>query len=125
MATKKTTSINRAPVLTLWAVVVVRRLGFHKAGALTPGKAVAGLNAQSKGQRLGIHSPKETKPQEAREKRRKDEDFMVEVCGRVVPAVNTDGIRATKNGDPIDPDSVEPVSFVRRPGILRAWFDTV
>ena len=32
----------------------------------------------------------------------------MEICGRTVPAVNTgDGIRATKKGDPIDPDGVE------------------
>jgi hypothetical protein len=101
-------SINRAPVLTLWAVVVARRLGFRKGEALTLGKAVAGLNAQAKGQRLGIYSPKEEKPKEAREKRKKDEGFLVEVCGRTVPAKNTeDGIRATKKGEPIDPESVE------------------
>jgi len=100
--------INRAPVLTLWAVVVARRLGFRKAEALTLGKAVAGLNAQAKGQRLGIYSPKEEKPKEAREKRKKGERFLVEVCGRTVPARNTgDGIRALKKDDPIDPDSVE------------------
>ena len=47
-------SINRAPVLTLWAAVVAERLGFERDEALTLGKAVAGLTAQSKGQRLGI-----------------------------------------------------------------------
>ena len=46
--------INRAPVLTLWAVVVAERLGYDEKTALTLGKAVAGLNAQSKGRRLGI-----------------------------------------------------------------------
>lgn len=100
--------INRAPVLTLWAVVVARRLGFRKAESLTLGKAVAGLNAQAKGQRLGIYKPKEEKPKEAREKRKKDESFLVEVCGRTVPARNADdGIRALKKDEPIDPDSVE------------------
>ena len=46
-------SINRAPVLTLWAAVVAQRLGFDEDEALTLGKAVAGLNAYSKGRRLG------------------------------------------------------------------------
>src|SRR5262249_23757788 len=45
MATK-TVSINRAPVLTLWAAVVAERLGFDEDEALTLGKVVAGLNAQ-------------------------------------------------------------------------------
>jgi hypothetical protein len=49
--------INRAPVLTLWASVVAERLGFKHDEALSLGKALAGLNAQSKGQRLGIFKP--------------------------------------------------------------------
>lgn len=52
-----TVTINRAPVLTLWAAVVAERLGFDPDEALTLGKAVAGLTAQSKGQRLGIFTP--------------------------------------------------------------------
>ena len=52
-----TIEINRAPVLTLWATVVAERLGFGHKEALTLGKAVAGLNAQSKGRRLGIFHP--------------------------------------------------------------------
>jgi hypothetical protein len=53
----KTLSINRAPVLTLWAAVVAQRLGFKEDEALTLGKALAGLNAYSKGRRLGIFKP--------------------------------------------------------------------
>jgi hypothetical protein len=41
-----TVTINRAPVLTLWAAVVAERLGFERVEALTLGKAVAGLTAQ-------------------------------------------------------------------------------
>jgi len=52
-----TVIINRAPVLTLWAAVVAERLGFDREEALTLGKSVAGLTAQSKGQRLGIFTP--------------------------------------------------------------------
>src|SRR5512134_1700010 len=55
---KKRIQINRAPVLTLWAVIVAERLGYDKKEALTFGKAVAGLNAQSKGKRLGIYEEK-------------------------------------------------------------------
>src|SRR5689334_20313025 len=64
----KTLSINRAPVLTLWAAVVARRLGFDEVEALTLGKAVAGLNAQSRGRRLGNFKPHEEKAKKAREK---------------------------------------------------------
>ncbi len=52
-------SINRAPVLTLWAAVVAERLGFNEDEALSLGKALAGLNAQTKGRRLGIYKPHE------------------------------------------------------------------
>jgi hypothetical protein len=101
-----TISINRAPVLTLWAAVVSQRLGFDEDEALTLGKAVAGLNAQTKGRRLGIFKPHEEKANNAREKER-GEEFWIEVCGRLVPAKNTDdGIRAVKGAQLIEPESV-------------------
>ncbi|HKL63094.1 MAG TPA: hypothetical protein VJ883_06985, partial [Woeseiaceae bacterium] len=53
--------INRAPVLTLWAAVVAERLGFARDEALTLGRAVAGLNAYSKGRSLGLFEPSEKK----------------------------------------------------------------
>ena len=107
MAKKKLISINRAPVLTLWAAIVAQRLGFNKNEALTLGKAVAGLNAQAKGRRLGIFKPQEQKAKEAREKKR-GEEFWVEVCSRPVPAKNTDdGIRAVKGDKAIEPASVQ------------------
>lgn len=88
----KTITINRAPVLTLWATVVAKRLGFKQDEALTLGRAVAGLNAQSKGRRLGIFKPHEETPKKAREKPA-DEVFGVELLGRVVPGMMTeDGI---------------------------------
>ena len=49
--------INRAPVLTLWAAVVAERMGFEWSEALTLGKVLAGLNAQSKGRMLGLFGP--------------------------------------------------------------------
>lgn len=102
----KTISINRAPVLTLWTAVVAERLGFREDEALTLGKALAGLNAQSKGRRLGIFKPHEEKPHQAREKER-GEEFWIEICGRPVPATNTDeGIRAVQGAQVIEPDGV-------------------
>jgi hypothetical protein len=101
-----TLSINRAPVLTLWASVVAVRLGFDEDEALTLGKALAGLNAQAKGRRLGIFKPHEEKAKEAQEKER-GEQFWIEICGRPVPAKNTeDGIRAVKGAQVIEPDGV-------------------
>jgi len=98
--------INRAPVLTLWAAVVAERLGFKPDEALTLGKAVAGLTAQSKGRHLGIYKPVPAELKKARAQKR-GEEFYVELCGRRVPAVNTaEGVRAVAKDAPINPDGV-------------------
>jgi hypothetical protein len=102
----KTISINRAPVLTLWAAVVAEQLGFNENEALTLGKALAGPTAQSKGHRLGVFKPHEAKPGQARKKER-GEEFWIELCGRPIPARNTeDGIRAAHGTQVIEPDGV-------------------
>jgi len=102
--------VNRAPVLTLWAAVVAERLGFARDEALTLGKAVAGLTAQSKGQRLGIFtpSPAEVKKKRA-EKAKAAGVFRVDLLGRAVPVLKTDdGLRATgKDQKAVTPESVE------------------
>jgi hypothetical protein len=99
-------SINRAPVLTLWAAVVAQRLGFDEDKARSLGKALAGLNAQTKGRRPGILTPHKVRPYEARKKER-GEEFWIELLGRPVPATSTeDGIRAVKGAQVIDPDGV-------------------
>ena len=104
--TTKTISINRAPVVTLWAAVVAERIGFDEEEALSLGRALAGLNAQSKGRRLGIFKPHEEKSAQARTKQR-GERFLVELLGRAVPATTTDeGVRAVNRSRPIDPDGV-------------------
>ncbi|MBI4788436.1 MAG: hypothetical protein HY782_15500 [Chloroflexi bacterium] len=103
----KKLQINRAPVLTLWATVVAERLGYKRAEALTLAKAVTGLNAQAKGQRLGIYQPRAETPEKQR-KRKEAETFTVLLLGRPVSAVSTDeGIRATTKGRPIRAESVE------------------
>jgi hypothetical protein len=101
-------SINRAPVLTLWAAVVAERLGFDRDEALTLGRAVAGLNAQSKGRRLGIFKPHEaTKAKDLKTEKGKQR-IKVELLGRAVPTSNAPGgIRAVSSGKPIEPSAVE------------------
>ena len=104
-----TVPVNRAPVLTLWAAVVAERLGFDCWDeALTLGRAVAGLNAYSKGVRLGLFTPA---PKEVRAKKRKlaeGEKLHIDLLGRAVPAVHTpDGPRAVSKDRPIEPASVE------------------
>ena len=99
--------INRAPVLTLWAAVVAERLGFARDEALSLGKALAGLNAQSKGRRLGIFKPTPKELQKVRGRER-GEEFWVELLGRTLPALTTgEGVRAVVKSKPITPGSVE------------------
>jgi hypothetical protein len=106
---KKKIKINRAPVLTLWGAVVAERLGHDKETALTLGKAVAGLNAQSKGRRLGIYEEKKDEYKENEEKKEKPVKLeFVEILGRGVPTVKTPkGLRAVIKGEPIHAGSVE------------------
>src|SRR5437660_12783189 len=112
MKTHRHISINRAPVLTLWAAVVAERLGFDEDEALSLGKALAGLTAQSKGRRLGIYKPHEEGAKQARQKEH-GEEFWIELFGRPIPAKNTeDGIGAVIGTQEIDPDGVR--SYLER-----------
>jgi hypothetical protein len=101
-------TVNRAPVLTLWAAVVAHRLGFDWDEALTLGKAVAGLNAYAKGVSLGLFQPT---PQEVRVRRKAlshGEAVQIDFLQRAVLAERTpEGIRALAKDKPIDPASVE------------------
>ncbi len=106
--TRHSLSINRAPVLTLWAAVVAERLGFARDEALTFGRAVAGLNAYSKGKALGLFSPTPEKVKKERSKLKRDEAFTVDLLHRAVSVLPTkDGLRALSRNKPIDPVSVE------------------
>jgi hypothetical protein len=108
MANKKI-KINRAPVLTLWAAVVAERMGYDEETALTLGKAVAGLNAQSKGKKLGIYEEKtEEEKKEAKKKEKEADVGFVEILGRGVPTVKTpNGLRAAEKGKPIHAETVQ------------------
>jgi len=100
--------VNRAPVLTLWAAVVAEQLGFDKKAALSLGKALAGLNAQSKGRSLGIYKPPERAEGAPPKKARVGEEFWVELLGRPIPAKSTEaGVRAVSGDKPIEAEGVE------------------
>jgi hypothetical protein len=104
---ERTVQINRAPVLALWASTVAERFGFDKDEALSLGKAVTGLTAQSKGRRLGIYKPAPPGAKQARARKR-GEEFYVELCGRQVPAINTtEGVRAVLKDKPIEARGAE------------------
>jgi hypothetical protein len=108
MAGNKIT-INRAPVLTLWAAVVAARLGYDADAALTLGRALAGLNAQSKGRRLGIYEEKEPKNEAPRANSHgTSKPASVRLMGREVPVVKTPrGLRAATAGQAVEPRAVQ------------------
>ena len=100
--------VNRAPVLTLWAAVVAERLGFDREAALSLGKALAGLNAQAKGRRLGIFKPAEHPEGHLPGKAKPGQEFRVELLGRPIPAKMTEeGVRAVIGDKPIGAEGVE------------------
>jgi len=103
----KKVSINRAPVLTLWAVVVAERLGYDHTCALTLGKAVAALNAQAKGQRLGIFEKPKERPIKVIPKAEKEEKELIMLLGRAISTVRTkEGVRAKFKDEIITSESV-------------------
>jgi hypothetical protein len=105
----KKISINRAPVLTLWATIVAERLGHSHQEALSLGRAVAGLNAQSKGQRIGVYEKPTPEEKEKEKKEAKAANLpTVVLLGRSIPVVKTPkGMRAEIKGEQIEPESVE------------------
>jgi hypothetical protein len=80
-------------------------MGYDWQEALSLGKAVAGLNAQAKGRRLGIFGePKKPEKGGPPKKVGLGEEFWLEIVGRPVPAKRTeDGVRAVVRDEPIDP----------------------
>src|SRR5947207_3185616 len=78
--------INRAPVLTFWAATVAERLDFDRDEAISLGKAVAGLTAQSKVRWLGIFAPTpEALKKHAKQNARRNSGlrFLVATCRRI------------------------------------------
>ena len=95
--------------MTLWGTVVAEYLGFDRDAALTLAKVVTGMNAQSKGQRMGIYETGHAKESIKRfHQRPPGEEYSVGLLGRIVPMVNTDqGPRAISKGEPVKPTSVD------------------
>ncbi|KAJ3014772.1 hypothetical protein HKX48_004977 [Thoreauomyces humboldtii] len=92
-------SINRAPVLALWSSIVAEREGFDRKTALTVGKAVMTLCAQSKGKSIGVFHSSEHDSS----KKPKASDH-IDAFGMHLPAKETaNGLRACLSGSPLDP----------------------
>jgi hypothetical protein len=101
-------TVNRAPVLTLWAAVVAERLGFDRDEALTMGRVVAGLNAYAKGKSLGLFKPAPEDVRRERERLARGAQMHVDLLHRAVPVARTpEGLRALAKGKPIAPASVQ------------------
>jgi hypothetical protein len=107
MPTPAKIKINRAPVLTLWAVVVAERLGYSRDSALTLGKAVAGMSAFAKAKSLGLAEDRDT-DLGSRTKAREKEETAVAFMGRRIPVADSpSGPLAQADGKPVAPKSVE------------------
>jgi hypothetical protein len=105
-----TLRINRAPVLTLWGAVVAERLGMPRETALTCGQTLAGLNAYSKGVRLGMYEPPEERPHEPPPPLPKGVKKVrnVELLGRLIHVAETpDGPRAIAKGELVKAEAVD------------------
>jgi hypothetical protein len=101
-------TINRAPVLTLWATVVAERLGYKPTEALTLAKALTGSTAQAHGQALGIYTPKGKKAGKKAKEPKPLQVFSQQFLAKKIPMVRTtEGLRAVISGQPIQPESVE------------------
>jgi hypothetical protein len=105
---RRTITINRTPVLTLWASVVARRLGFARDEALTLGRAVAGLNTYAKGGSHGLLRPSRAAIKERRQDLKAGKRLQVDLLQRAVPVMRTrKGLRALSRDRPVAPAVVE------------------
>ncbi|KAL4447265.1 hypothetical protein ABPG77_007298 [Micractinium sp. CCAP 211/92] len=109
-------TINRAPVLTLWVAVVAQRQGFSWEEALTFGKEVSGILAQSKGRSLGIYEAKERSEEEEEARAAEEAEAgvqRVDVFGMRLKAVSQGGQQlAYSGGAAIKPGGVQ--AYLRR-----------
>jgi hypothetical protein len=100
---------ERSGVMANRAPVVAEVLGFEHDEALTLGRAVAGLNASSKGVSLGLSQPTPKEVKEQRRRMRKEETVTVDLLHRAVPAKHTDeGLRALSVESPNSDDHLDP-----------------
>jgi hypothetical protein len=102
-------TINRAPVLTLWAAVVAERLGHPPDTALTLGRAVAGSAARVKARSIGREERKSDRDADTPQLRPKHVTAPVFLLGKSIRLLpNADGeLRAADGEQPADPAAVE------------------
>ena len=78
-------SINRAPLLTLWAAVVAERLDFGRADRADAGPGRGGPQAHARGVSLGIVEPEPDLVRERGERLADRGQLHVDLLGRAVP----------------------------------------
>jgi hypothetical protein len=100
-------TINRAPVLSLWAFVVARRVGHSHDTALTLAKAIAGMSAYAKAKSLGLVEERETGADKRKASRGASAKFIVFMGRRIPVAASRTGPLALAGGKPIPPASVK------------------
>ena len=102
-------SVNRAPVLTLWASVVARRLGHPADTALTLGRAVAGSAARVKARAIGREERKADREADTSKLRQAHVTAPVLLLGksiRLLPTVDGE-LRAADGDQPADLAAVQ------------------
>ncbi|KAG7449117.1 uncharacterized protein BT62DRAFT_1002659 [Guyanagaster necrorhizus] len=112
---KKSTIINRAPLMTAWAMIVSERLGFRREEALSIASVYTEMNALSKGVSLGIYQDGKQKGLDAI---KGGSQPYVELMGRrmyvLLPLYQSQSNqwRALLNGKPAQPSY--PFSYISR-----------
>ncbi|KAK0468267.1 uncharacterized protein EV420DRAFT_1260153 [Desarmillaria tabescens] len=107
---KKSTVINRAPLMTAWAMVVAERLGFRREEALSIASVYTEMNALSKGVSLGIYKDGKQKGLDAI---KGGSQPYVELMGRSpLYQSQSNQWRALLNSKPAQPSS--PFSYISR-----------
>ncbi|KAI6130447.1 hypothetical protein EDD16DRAFT_1542226 [Pisolithus croceorrhizus] len=107
----KTAVVNRAPVMTAWAMIVAERLGFDREESLSIASVYTEANAVSKGVSLGL----------IEERRKKDVETLpegkqpyVDFMGRRIPLYQTRKSKwlALSGGSPVSPGTA--FSYISR-----------
>ncbi|KAK0490930.1 hypothetical protein IW261DRAFT_1547212 [Armillaria novae-zelandiae] len=107
---KKSTIINRAPLMTAWAMIVAERLGFRREEALSIASVYTEMNALSKGVSLGIYKDGKQRGLDAI---RGGSQPYVELMGRSpLYQSQSNQWRALLNSKPAQPSS--PFSYISR-----------
>ena len=102
-------TVNRAPVLTLWAAVVAEHLGHPPDTALTLGRSVAGSAARVKARNIGWEEHKADRDADTPRLREEHVTAPVFLLGKTIRLLpNDDGeLRAADGDQPADPVGVE------------------